>query len=351
MSLSAKSGTALPDLAAKVAFLRSLESYPEGATRVDVVETHMSWVFLTDEHACKLKKPVRYDYLDFSTPEARRADCEEEVRLNRRLAAGVYLGVIALRLASDGGLSLRGDGEPVDWLVKMRRLPSERMLDTLILRNAVDRIALRALARKLAAFYAAAKPDPITPELYRQRLMKQIGENLRELARTEFSLPVARLRRIAQGQQSFVEQYGSTLANRVSQGRIVEAHGDLRPEHVCLLPEHVLSGVEGPLVIDCLEFNRTFRILDALDDLGFLALECERLGAPEIGIALLDEYKLASSDDWPQPLLDFHQSQWAMLRAKLAVWHLLDDGRHPPEKWVRRANEYIEFAERHIRTC
>jgi aminoglycoside phosphotransferase family enzyme len=348
---SANSPTVPPDLATKVAFLRSPGNYPEGASRVDVVETHMSWVFLTDTRAYKLKKPVRYDYLDFSTPDARRADCEEEVRLNRRLAAGVYLGVVPLRVTSDGSLSLGEMGGPVDWLVKMKRLPSEWMLDTLLLSKAIGSTDLHALARRLAAFYAGAKPEPVTPERYRQQLLKRIEENLRELARTQFGLPQARLRQIARAQQSFLELHGSALADRVSQGRIVEAHGDLRPEHVCLLPEHALSHVEGPVVIDCLEFNREFRILDALDDLAFLALECERLGAPEIGVVLLDEYRLASGDDWPQPLLDFHQSQWAMLRAKLAVWHLLDDGRHPPEKWVRRANEYLELAERHIGAC
>ena len=331
---------AAPSLADKVAFLKQTSSYPESTTQVGVVETHMSWVFLTDAFAYKLKKPVRYDYLDFSSLEARRLDCEAELRLNRRLATEVYLGVVPLLMSADGGLSLSGEGQPADWLVKMRRLPTERMLDTLIRQRAVSEDAIRELAQKLAAFYAGAQPEPMYVEEYRQRLAGQIADSLRELSKPEFNLPQERLLRIAEKQSACLQQQAALLDERVAHGRIVEGHGDLRPEHVCLLPE--------PVVVDCLEFKRDFRILDPLDELGYLALECERLGMPEIGVWLLAGYAEASGDRWPLPLLHFYQSCRASLRAKLAIWHLCDDGRHPPQKWVRAAHEYLDLAERHI---
>lgn len=330
----------VPSLADKVAFLRQPGHYPEPTRRVEAVETHMSWVFLTDVFAYKLKKPVRYDYLDFSTLEARHEDCEAELRLNRRLAAEFYLAVVPLLLAADGSLSLHGEGQPAEWLVKMRRLPAERMLDTLIRQRAVTEDSIRSLARTLTVFYAGSAPEPISAEAYRQRLAVKIAEFLRELSRPEFNLPEDRLAHIAQAQSAFLQQHAVCFDERVAQRRIVEGHGDLRPEHVCLLPE--------PVVVDCLEFKRDFRILDPLDELGYLALECERLGMPEIGPWLLAGYQEASGDRWPAPLLHFYQSYRASLRAELSIWHLLDDGRHPPQKWICTTHEYLDLAERHI---
>ena len=122
----------------KVAFLRRPASYPQGARQVETIQTHMSWVFLTDKHAWKLKKPVRNEYLDFSTPEARRLDCSREVRFSRRLARDVYLGIVPLTFNKNGNLQLGGRGRRVDSLVLMRRLPANRMLDHLIRSRAVS---------------------------------------------------------------------------------------------------------------------------------------------------------------------------------------------------------------------
>ncbi|HSK39559.1 MAG TPA: hypothetical protein VK943_07310, partial [Arenibaculum sp.] len=125
---SSETGDDVP-LTAKVAFLRRATSYPDRPARVDVVETHMSWVFLTDRHVYKLKKPARSPVLDFSTVDAREANCEAEIRLNRRLAPRVYLGVVPLVVLDGGTLALAGPGRPVDWLVRMLRLPMRHRLD------------------------------------------------------------------------------------------------------------------------------------------------------------------------------------------------------------------------------
>lgn len=326
-------------LEAKLGFLGLPDAYPEAPARVDAVETHMSWVFLTDAHAYKLKKPVRYDYLDFSTVEARRLDCEAEVRLNRRLAAEVYLGVVPLVQDAAGRLRLDGAGETVDWLVRMRRLPANRMLDQLLRNGAVEQPEIRRLAQWLARFYAALPAEPFTPEAYRQALAGRIEDNLRELGSPEFGLPPEMPGGLARSQLRFLQSHADLFDQRVQAGRIVEGHGDLRPEHVCLLAK--------PVVIDCLEFNREFRILDPADELGYLALECERLHAPQAARWLLDGYVEASGDAPPVALLHFYQSCRAMLRAKLALWHLRDDGRHRPEKWLATARDYLEWAQRH----
>jgi len=334
-----QNGSPQPELAAKLDFLGRPQAYPEATSRVDAVETHMSWVFLTDTHAYKLKKPVRYPYLDFSTAEARRLDCEEEVRLNRRLATDVYLGVMPLVRDAEGRLSLGGAGETVDWLVRMRRLPAERMLDHLLRSGSVEQTEIVQLARRLTRFYAAAAAEAIAPTAYRQGLAGRIEDNLHELASPEFGLDPDPMQRLAHLQSSFLQSHAEWFDARVRQGRIVEGHGDLRPEHVCLLAE--------PVVIDCLEFKREFRILDPADELGYLALECERLQAPHVGRWLLEAYREASGDAPPGALVHFYQSCRAVLRAKLALWHLRDDGRHPPGKWVATAMDYLELAQRH----
>lgn len=322
-----------PDLGAKVAFLSCPQSYPEPTSRVEAIETHMAWVFLTDAHAYKLKKPVRYDYLDFSTLEARRRSCEEEVRLNRRLAPDVYLGVVPLGTGSRGMLEIGGEAMVHDWLVRMRRLPAERMLDRMIARGTVTRPALEALGRRLARFYGEASREPASADVYLERLAKELDESRAELVR--YGLDAELVDRAVAGPQAFLASRAAVLHERVRAGRIVEGHGDLRPEHICL--------GDPPLVIDCIEFNRAFRILDPLDDLSYLALECRRLGAAWVGQAVIDAYAAAAGDPPPEELIRFYLAYRAGLRAKIAIWHLRDDGAPRAEHWTARARSYLEI--------
>jgi aminoglycoside phosphotransferase family enzyme len=321
----------------KVAFLRQPQAYAERPRRVATVETHMSWVFLSDRHAYKLKKPVRYDFLDFSTLEARRLDCDEEVRLNRRLAADVYLEIVALTIDPQGKLCLGGAGPPIDWLVKMRRLPSRRMLDQAIKAGSVERADIQAVARKLSEFYKSLPPVGIGLSAYRRRLEGDVRSNLEELTQPRYRLPASKTRRIATKQLEFLGRHGELFDERVRAGRIVEAHGDLRAEHVCLEAE--------PVIIDCLEFKREFRLLDPADELAFLALDCERLGAAWVRPVLFDTYGEVTGDDVPASLIAFYGSCRALLRAKIALWHLREPDARKPTVWPRLARRYLKLAE------
>ncbi len=321
-------------LADKVAFLRRPTSYPERPTRVDTVQTHMSWVFLTDLRAYKLKKPVRYPFLDFSTLEARRHDCLEEVRLNRRLAPDVYLGVVALTQQEGGALALGGTGSPVEWLVEMRRLPRSLMLDQAIADHRVSEADVQRLTRALTAFYRSGVPEPIDARNYRERFERDIAQNHEVLSAPEYGLPREMLERIAAAQRAFVASGARPLERRAEAGRIIEAHGDLRPEHVCLS--------DPPVIIDCLEFNRKFRIMDPADELAYFAMECEFLDAGLVGAAVLDGYRTQTGDSPDPQLLDFYKAYRASLRARLAIWHLVDHEQR--DHWIARAKDYLELA-------
>jgi aminoglycoside phosphotransferase family enzyme len=328
-------------LAAKVAFLRKPSSYPHRPTRVEAVESHMSWVFLAGEHAYKLKKSVRYPFLDFSTLEARRTNCRAELRLNRRLAREVYYGIEPLVMTADGHLHIGGPGQVTDWLIHMRRLPDERMLDHAIGKKALKRGDIRPAAEMLAAFYRAAPAVRVAKGRYLDRFAADVEENLRELQNPAFALPARQVQAIGRAQRLFLDHRGALLEQRLAEGRVIEAHGDLRPEHICIGPP--------PEIIDCLEFNRAFRLMDPAEELSFLSIECEQLGAAWVGEAFFRAYRSATGDRPPEPLVAFYMSYRAFLRAKLTIWHLKEPQPRTPAKWPRLARSYLRIALSHAR--
>ncbi len=328
-----------PDLAAKVAALRDPRAYPEPVGTVQAIETHMSWVFLTEQHAYKLKKPVRYGRIDFRTLGGRHFYCLEELRLNRRLARSVYLAVVPLCATSEG-LRLDGAGPAIDWLVKMVRLPSELMLDSLLKRGVADGGMMADVARMLAAFHRSQPPAPVDGRAYRALLLRRIEEAARELCRPDWHLPADRIRDLAERQRNALRTCRPELDARVAAGRVVEGHGDLRPEHVYL--------GDPPAVIDCLEFSAELRMVDGADEIAFLALECERAHASGLGAALLHAYGRAA-DDRPGPaLLHLYRSLRAGTRAQLAITHLREARYRSDPKWRMRSLRYLALAARHL---
>jgi aminoglycoside phosphotransferase family enzyme len=327
--------TDLDDLEAKVRFLSDRSAYPGGTSKVESIETHFAWVFLTDLHAYKLKKPIRFDRLDFTTLTARRWDCEEELRLNRRLAAGVYLAVVPLAQRRDGGYELDGAGPVVDWLVKMVRLPAASMLDQSLKDGRVTAADVRAVALHLAHFYRAQRILDMGGEAYRQRLAHQVTANRRELTAPDLGLPPERVHALACRLLMLLQRQRTAVAARAA--RVVEGHGDLRPEHVCLS--------SPPCVIDCLEFDLDLRVVDPVEELAFLGLECARLGAPWVGPLFVDIYASETGDTVPVPLVNLYTGLRAVNRAKIVAWHLRDPAVRDREDWRAGAITYLEQAE------
>jgi uncharacterized protein len=324
-----------PSFDEKVGSLLRPTTYPEPTGHVEPVQTNMSWVFLTEHFAYKLKKPVKSSFLDYSTVERRKHFCEEEVRLNRRLASSVYLGTIALRWDL-AGMSLGGRGTVIDWLVKMRRLPRERFLDRALLVHAYTDAELTLVAQRLAEFYAHAESVLLTPREYLERIEADVALNGRALTEAAAHLSPEDVRFVQTAQVEALHDCAALFERRVMAGRIIEGHGDLRPEHVWLAPD--------PQIIDCLEFDLRYRTLDPAEELSFLSVECEFLGGPAVGAMIAQGCFKAMQDAPPERLLDFYKCYRATLRSKLSIWHLRDPNVREPERWPRQARRYLDIA-------
>jgi uncharacterized protein len=322
-------------LAATVAALRSPDAYSDEVQRIEAIETHMAWVFLTEAHAYKLEKPIRTALFDYSSVDARRRACELELRLNRRLAPTVYLDVVPVTSTSAGLRVDPGHGERVDWLVKMRRLPRARMLDACINAGAVTLAEVELLADTLIGFYANAEPAGLDGPSYRARITADLAAKRASLEQPRYGLNRAEIAAVYASEQDWLTHHGPLLQARAA--AVVDAHGDLRPEHVCL--------ERPPVIIDCLQFNRDLRLLDPISELAYLALECRRLGAAWIGHTLLARYAAQTGVRTPEHLVEFYQRHHALIRAAIAVWHLDDDTLEGGDIWRMRAGTYLRLVE------
>ncbi len=339
----------MPDLEAKLRFLQTPAAYgasgqdPARLATPECIETHMSWVFLVGQQVFKLKKPVRFPFLDFTTLRLREFYCREEVRLNARLAPGVYLGLMALQwcegafaLLPEADLRVPGaaPGETVDWLIGMRRLPQQRMLHQLIAQGNVTNQDIDALVQVLLAFYRSAPVATVSPSDYLARFQYEQAPTREVLLRPQFALRDAALAIDRLGLA--LAQGADWLRQRAWQRRVLDGHGDLRPEHICLL--------QPPVVIDCLEFNPQLRQVDPLDEIAYLSLECDMAGAPWIGPRLVSGCAGVLGEPPAPALLQLYTAHRALLRARLAMAHLLDPQPRMPEKWPALAARYIAHA-------
>jgi aminoglycoside phosphotransferase family enzyme len=321
----------------KLAALRVPHTYPERTRRVTPVETHFAWVFLTERFAYKLKKPARQAGMDYRTLAARELGCRDELRLNLPLAPAIYLEVTPL-VAHPGGLRIGGAGRVVDWLVKMRRLPARTMLDRRLRATPPKAVELQAIAHLLADFYARADRVAFAPLGYLARLERRMAENRAGLAEFGVRVDQRLAGHVVDGHRRLLDEAEEVIGARGA--HVVDAHGDLRAEHVCLDPL---------AVIDRLEFDRDLRLLDPHEDLALLALELERAGHGVLSQRLIAGIAASLEDVVPDFLTHIYMCQRAFVRARLAAWHLADPLYARDASWCRRTESLLRSAERHLR--
>lgn len=325
----------------KVKFLSFPQAYGN-TLNVEVLETHMSWVFLTDRYVYKLKKPVCFDFLDFRTAKARFYFCLEELRQNQKLAPGIYLNVVPLMVDKDR-MVLNGQGTVIDWLVKMRRLPEENMLHKLLKGGSPEPNLVELAAKMLTDFYLTQKVyyDEGNSSQFLMKLAKAIDNDKTQLLQESFGLPHDVIVRVDEKLQGLLKKFPAIFEKRAADKRIIECHGDLRPEHICLNPCRI---------IDCIEFNNDLRIMDVAEELSFLAIECETLRSPETGQRFINVYKEMSKDDIPEKILVFYKAKRAFLRARLTIRHLFEERYlRDGKKWKARSRNYLKSASDYCR--
>jgi aminoglycoside phosphotransferase family enzyme len=329
----------LPDTETRVRCLASVLSVARCGAPVHRIETHMSWVVVGETDVLKLKKPIRYPPVDYTGIEARERNARQELRQNRRLAPDIYLGLLALQWHG-GVLSAVPEGyrspahQTIDWAVVMRRLPQGRMLDEVIRCGALAPPDFDALLRVLVPFYRDAVRAKVDEGEYVARLHHGLALSFGVLARPELVLP--RVSELFERMNDAMAANEGLLRARVAEGRIVEGHGDLRPEHICL--------VDPPIVFDALEFDSRLSEVDPFDELCFLGLECHLAGDASLGALLRARMAAALCDTPPPALLRLYTAKNALMRARLSAAHLLEPHPRLPEKWLPQAARYLKQA-------
>lgn len=291
-------------------------AYPFRCDQVEVLQTHISVVFLAGPCAFKIKKPVNLGFLDFSTLDLRRHFCEEEVRLNRRLAPSVYLGVVPVTRC-DSRLAFEGDGEVIEWAVKMERLPAAATLEAGLARGDVGDERIKALAVRIAEFHEHADRGPDTAACGRFAVVARNARENFEQAAADIGLTVsqqvfdrARLRT-----DEVLEELQPLIELRAEQGMPRDTHGDLRLDHVYLLPER--QPPEDVVIVDCIEFNDRFRYADPVADAAFLAMDFMFHHRQDLADTFAQAYFEATGDGEGKALLPFYISYRAAVRAKV----------------------------------
>ena len=293
-------------------------AYPGGAGTVEVRQTHISVVFLTERHAYKVKKPLKLDFVDYGSLERRRFFCEEEVRLNRRLARGVYLGVVPVSRREGGRLEVEGTGQVVEWAVKMKRLPEEATLLWACEHDRLEADALTEVAGRLARFHAGAERGPSIAGFGRFEVISRNARENLERAQVEVGRTISQAvyERLVAATERALEEHEACFEARAERGVPRDTHGDLRLEHVYLFPEE--EEEDRITIVDCVEFNERFRYADPVADASFLSMDLAVRGRRDLAGAFARAYAESSGDEEGLSLWAFYTSYRAAVRAKVA---------------------------------
>lgn len=304
------------------------KKFPEPTATVECVETHASWVLLTDKFAYKIKKPIQYSFLDFSTLAKRKYYTEQELQLNRRLTNGIYLEVLPV-WANEKHVQIGGkvEGEIVNYALKMKRLDTNRQMHKLLEAGTVTPQHMEQLARQLADFHASAKV--IEQPLEIEKLNEDFADILKvqDFLAQRWGLATSHLLdQAVASARKFLQQHEPRFRERSEQGFVVDGHGDLHSGNIFLLDE--------PVIFDCIEFNEDFRHVDMLDELAFFCLDLDFYDQPELEQHFLQHYLakmpcIESEED--RQIYHYYKLYRANVRLKVACLKAMPQGKFAAE--------------------
>jgi aminoglycoside phosphotransferase family enzyme/predicted kinase len=306
-------------------------TYPHKPETVELFQTHISYVFIAGDYVYKIKKPVNFGFLDFTTLEKRKFYCEEELRLNRRLAPSIYLDVVPVLQDNSGNLSLGGTGQVIEYAVLMKKLPLDKMLKILLAQNRADQKIMAAVAEKVARFHKAAETGGKIDQMGSvQTIRHNADENFEQTEKyVDVTIPAYQFHFIREYVKRFLESNKNLLEKRIVQHKIRDCHGDLHLEHICVADEII--------IFDCIEFNERFRCGDVAAEVAFLTMDLDYNGYSHQAGDFVHAYLQYSDDADLLTLLNFYRCYYAYVRGKVISFRL--DQKEIPE------NERAEIRE------
>jgi aminoglycoside phosphotransferase family enzyme len=303
----------------------------------------MSFIFLAGEYVYKIKKPVNLGYLDYTTLEKRHFFCHQELELNRRLCPGAYLAVVPI-VEEKGGLRIEGRGKAIEYAVKMKQLPQDRMMDVLLPRGQVTPEMVARVAEKLVGFHQKAETNRKIAafgklDVIRQNTDENFGQTEKYIGT---SITAEEYQHIKNYTNNFIDSNASLFDKRVREGRIRDCHGDLHAAHVCF--------TDDICIYDCIEFNDRFRYSDVASEIAFLAMDLDRYQQAGLSRHLVNTYVGLGHDEELLKLLNFYKCYRAYVRGKVESFKL-DDPYIPEEekaKVLTAAQSYFQLAESYV---
>ncbi|MBM4349404.1 MAG: gluconokinase [Deltaproteobacteria bacterium] len=316
--------------------------YSDHPGEIRLAETHISLVFLTGNYAYKVKKPVNFGFLDFTSIEKRKYYCEQEVALNRRLAPTLYLGMVRIT-EEDNKIALDGKGGVVEYAVKMKQIPEEFLMNRLLEKKEVTFRMMEAISEKLVRFYFTAETSDRIKNFARPERVKQdTDENFEQTEKyIDVTIPSDVYQAVKEKTDQFYRTEEKVFYQRIKEDRIRDCHGDLRLEHI--------FWGEEISIIDCIEFNERFRYTDVAADIGFLAMDLDYHSREDLSDHLIQAYIGESGDHELMELLNFYKCYRAYVRGKVESFRL-DDPNIPEEEKeeaLKRARRYFDLAHRY----
>lgn len=316
------------------------EALPDATRKVSLVQTHISLVLVADRFVYKIKKPVNFGFLDFLTLDKRAFYCRRELNLNRRLAQEVYMDVLPVFFDGKRYSMRERGGEIVEYAVRMKRIPSSRLMISLYKKGGLTENHLRRLAGILADFHRKAERTPQIdrfgePDAFRVNTDENFGQ-VRKY--TGVSIGTKQFNTLVRWTERFYRSNRHLFLDRVKNGKIRDCHGDLHMEHVCFTRK--LS------IIDCIEFNDRFRYSDTVADTAFLLMDLEYHGGESLSRKLWSNYEGLSDEKDAEDLLCFYKVYRAFVRGKVISFQIDDPGISPKakEEAVERARKYFDLA-------
>lgn len=321
--------------------LKRTDAFSEFTSRVSVVQTHISMVFICDSYVYKVKKPVNFGFLDFSSLDKRKYFCQKEVELNRRLAKNVYVGVIPVIFDGKRHLIGKGKGEVVDYAVKMRRIPEDMLMSNVFKRGELKKDDLERVARAVANFHMNAETSPEIEVFGRAESFKiNTDENFEQVEKyIDLSIKKEQFYKLKDWTEEFYKNNEELFEIRIAEKKIRDCHGDLHMEHICLTDELA--------IIDCIEFNDRFRYSDTIADIAFLLMDLEYHDGHNYSHELWKSYKkLTNEDERSEALLRFYKVYRAFVRGKVNSFQLDDKSisQKAKEDAIARARSYFDLA-------